>query len=222
MRSRTPAARLTVWLDVGGVLFRNVVENTPFLRDLADAWRLPHADVRAQYTEAQEGGLEVGHGRLAELWAKLRGGGGEMGDSSMAAALYLRNLRPDRDAWTLARAVGRRYPLYLTNNEIAEWDYVREHAYPSATIARGKVSSFQIGVAKPCVRFFQECLGRLQVEAREVIYFDDDAECVAVAATLGIRAHLWTGVRDASTRLGIAPPAGGRSVAPWVGQHPHP
>lgn len=206
-----PAAprRTTLWLDVGGVLFRNVVEESPFLDELAEHWGIPAGQLRERYVDAQEDGLEAGRGRLADLWRRLRGRDADVRDHATAAALYLRSLHPHAAAWSFARAAAARYALYLTNNEIGEWDALREHAFPSTTIARGKISSFQIGVAKPSPLFFHTCLERLGVRPEEVVYFDDDAECVAAARMLRIDAHLWTGAADARARLEMAAEAGG-------------
>lgn len=203
INARTSTVRTTVWLDIGGVLFHNMVEETPFLCDLAEGWHLPPDYVRERYTAAQESGLEIGHGRLADVWAQMRGRDGDIRDAATAAALYLRSLQPDRMAWAFAHAANEHYALYLTNNEIAEWDQLRELAFPSTAIARGKFSSFQLGVAKPSAQFFRACLERLNLDPEEVVYFDDDQECVAAADALSIEAHIWAGVSDACARLGI-------------------
>jgi putative hydrolase of the HAD superfamily len=60
----------------------------------------------------------------------------------------------------------------------------------------GAFFSCELGASKSEPVFFQKALAKLGLPASEVAYFDDDAENVAVAATLGIQACYYTKLED--------------------------
>jgi putative hydrolase of the HAD superfamily len=187
----------SIWLDAGGVLFDNVLEETPFIAELAQQWGLDPSWLHGHYADAQPQ-LEVGRLTLRELWRGLGGASRAAGDVTAATAHYRRHLRPRGDGWAFARwAASLGCPLVLANNEIREWDETREALFPSAACFQRKFTSWALGVAKPAVAFYAHCLGQTASRPERTLYFDDDAECVAAARSLGIVAHVWAGPTEA-------------------------
>lgn len=194
-----------VWLDAGGVLFANVIEETPFLAALAARWGVDPDELAHNYTAAQPL-LEVGRLGLDELW---RDAGGPLAD---AIEEYRRCLRPSAAAWQLAawvRSLG--LPLVLANNEVREWDEVRERDFPSRPPFDHKLTSSAFGAAKPDGRFYAACLELAGSRPERTLYFDDDPDCVAGARALGIAAYLWVDAEEARLRVLAGPMVAGRN-----------
>jgi glucose-1-phosphatase len=63
------------------------------------------------------------------------------------------------------------------------------------------ISSHQVGLSKPHPSFYRTALERLAVPADAVMFFDDVADNVAAASTLGIRAFQVDGVEGLRERL---------------------
>jgi putative hydrolase of the HAD superfamily len=63
-------------------------------------------------------------------------------------------------------------------------------------------ASHLMGVAKPKAAFFEYILRKEQIEAREVVFIDDDPENVEGAAVLGLEAILFRGAASLKKEIG--------------------
>jgi putative hydrolase of the HAD superfamily len=83
----------------------------------------------------------------------------------------------------------------LSNNNVLHWNLLRDGLGFGNPFDRSYLSH-EIGMVKPDPDIFQYVIEDLGVPAGEILYFDDNPECVAGAAEAGMDAELVSGVGD--------------------------
>lgn len=133
----------------------------------------------------------------------------------VAAAEEAQRLNPDMIA--LVQEVGKRGPVALVTNNVADASWRADFPYELFTVV---LDSSELGVRKPDPRIYAELLARLDRRPEQVAFVDDLERNTAAATALGIRSVLFTDVascRAELVRLGAleaeppAEPPAGRS-----------
>jgi putative hydrolase of the HAD superfamily len=186
-------------VDSGGVLFRNVTEETPFIRIVASTYDVPEAALLKLYESMDsefECGKKFGAQVLMEAVNRLnplrRPEVGELME------IYSSCVVPHEEAlgffseWPReATGVG----LILANNEAPDWDCIKNKMVTHLGIFEHICSSWILGHVKPSGPYFDALLAKCGATAEEVLIIDDSEECVDAARELGMQARLYSGIQ---------------------------
>lgn len=88
----------------------------------------------------------------------------------------------------------------LSNNNELHWGKLRDEPGIQGLFAR-MYSSHEIGRVKPDPEAFEHALADLGVQPEEVLFLDDNPECVRAAQLLRLRARIVRGVTEARQAL---------------------
>ena len=124
--------------------------------------------------------------------------GVECATALLDAATYPGKVRPD--VLALCRRVRGRAPVGLVTNATTRLDDHLGQLGVAGEFDR-IFNSSELGVAKPDVRVFRLACEALDVEPADVVFVDDTSGHVAAAASLGLRAELYTSVHALETLL---------------------
>jgi putative hydrolase of the HAD superfamily len=98
--------------------------------------------------------------------------------------------------------------LHLASNTDAlHFDWIRQHFRDVTDLFDGFTLSFEVGVRKPSLAFYQHCVTVMDVSPTECIFVDDRKEFVDVARSIGMvgityQSHM--DLREAFKELGFA------------------
>ena len=113
----------------------------------------------------------------------------ETPDESMIE--YARTLK--RDGWRV---------FVLSNNFRERIEYYRDRFQFLEELFEECSFSCETGLVKPDVRCFKRLVERFELDPSRTFYFDDVAENVAVAQTLGLEAYIYTGIESVRAAFG--------------------
>ncbi len=115
--------------------------------------------------------------------------GVECGEALLAGRAYPGRLRPD--VLDVCRRVRQHVPVSLLTNATSRLaDHL--HQLALATEFDRVFNSSEMGVAKPDTRIFERACDELRLTPDEVVFVDDTEGHVRAAASIGLRAHLFT------------------------------
>jgi len=95
----------------------------------------------------------------------------------------------------LERLYGRYLLACLTNNNELHWPRLRDEFGFGKYFQRAFVSH-ELGLMKPDREVFQRVVEDLNLEPEEILFFDDNPECVDSARSVGLRGFVARGVAD--------------------------
>lgn len=97
--------------------------------------------------------------------------------------------------YNLARSLRKRYKVALLSNiNILHFEYLTK-TFPLFDVFHQIVTSFESGFRKPHPSIYQKTLQALEVSPEDAFYTDDRADLIEKAAELGIRGHVFTGIK---------------------------
>jgi putative hydrolase of the HAD superfamily len=143
---------------------------------------------------AERACLDVDFDRFVDIWAEIFD-------------------EPDAgETLELLRAVARAVPLYAASNtDPVHVDCVRERYPEYLAVFRRLFLSYELGLAKPDVRFFARVAEAVGVAPARTYFTDDLVENVSAARAAGMTADVYRGPGWLARRLeGLGVPLGGR------------
>jgi putative hydrolase of the HAD superfamily len=88
----------------------------------------------------------------------------------------------------------------LSNNNELHWQALCDHSELPGKFHHVYLSH-EIGLMKPDQKIFEHVLADLDIQAGQMIFFDDNHECIETAQRLGIRAYHVQGIEEVSQVL---------------------
>lgn len=174
-----------VFLDSGGVLFNNILEETRFLGLIADRYDLDQLELANQVHRVAPL-YESGQFHVHQI---LRGVVGPDLNLNWIDGLYLDCLRSHSANIAAVRELRRSHPdvrIFLTNNEAAHWDELKNEEFGHFQLVDDLLSSWRVGHVKPSPGYFAE-LRRVCPVPAEALLVDDRRSVLDVGARLGMR-----------------------------------
>jgi len=114
---------------------------------------------------------------------------------------FYRSLVKKEPAFSMAKKLSRKYPLYIMNNGVKEWMNLRIKKFHLKKYFEGFVCSAYVGYTKPDKRIYEIMLKKVKVKPKEIVFIDDRKENVKRARELGINAILFRGVKQLEKEL---------------------
>lgn len=103
---------------------------------------------------------------------------------------------PFSGALELLGALRRQFFLAcLSNNNVFHWQTLREKSNIDQKFHRCYLS-YEIGLLKPDKEVFEYMLADIGFPAQDILYFDDNHECVETALSLGLQAYQVNGAES--------------------------
>jgi putative hydrolase of the HAD superfamily len=180
-------------IDAGGVLFDNVIEDSEFIHDVADAFRVDEMQLLAAYNAA-DASFETNEvcvrDVLRDSVQRLGGARLDATDLRRIDELYAASLVPNHYMFALLqRARARGFTLVLTNNEAERWDRIKHAAFGFLDLFDHVASSWKLGVCKPTHAYFQRLDALLHPRRRgHWRLLDDNVEVIRQARAAGVPA----------------------------------
>ena len=192
----TPARIEALWIDLGGVVFRD--PRPVVVRELCDHDRLDPGRLGPAYyrlSRALDRGaidLRTTYERLRRafsLWMSYREFRELVSDTSLAA---ITTVLP---ALRRLRASGKVRIVITSNVSRPVWGGL-ERRFRVSGAAHALALSFRLGTLKPRSGFFREALRLSGTGRNRVLFLDDSLRNVLAARRFGVRARRVTGARD--------------------------
>lgn len=196
-----PAAHRVVAFDFGGVLFD--VDVGRYLELASEAFQVSTAALATATFESgiwsrAEVGLLDGPGFLRAVLRQLKLPSGPQETAKLSRA-WCRIIRLRPGAVELLRRVRIDCCGWSNTDPVHAGEMSRLPGFWGAI--GQKFLSFDLGVEKPAVRFFQLAVAELAVSPQRIVYIDDRADNVASARALGIDAFVATSLAGVESGL---------------------
>ncbi|MER7015008.1 HAD family hydrolase [Saccharopolyspora sp. NPDC000359] len=182
-----------VFVDAGGVLFNNVIEDSGFAAELARRHGLDCAELVARILRRAPD-YESGRCHVHEVFREILQGGAAPAaqefDARWLDTTFLGSVRCHRASFTAVEQLRRVRPRLLvamTNNEPEHWDRLKDGRFGHFGLFDRRFSSWQLGEVKPTASYFTELAGQCPVPPAETLLVDDRSTVLQVAADLGMR-----------------------------------
>ena len=186
----------TIVLDVGGVLFLDVILRK--IRDLSDRYGLNEWDVQKVRWELRAS-VDLGERSEAEFWTTVLAQCGVTAEpEDLGIAEYVVEVPGVREA---LRMLADRFRLAILSNDSEELSAMRRSRI-EVPIAEAVISA-EVGAMKPDHAIYRILLERLAAEADECLFIDDRMENVEAAREVGMRALHFTTWDEALSEMGL-------------------
>ncbi|PWW60366.1 HAD family hydrolase [Actinokineospora spheciospongiae] len=174
-----------VFMDAGGVLFNNVLEETPFLASIADRYGLEERQFTRQ-VHVNAPLYESGRYHVHDVFRRIVGS--DL-NAKWLDELYLECVEPHRPNLAVVRQLRDSHPgvrIILTNNESAHWDELKNAEFGHYRLFDRLLSSWRVRQVKPSEDYFAE-LCRACPATESALLVDDRRAVLRVGARLGMR-----------------------------------
>jgi len=142
-----------------------------FLPDIQPAFERGEITSEQYYQAFLEvSGCRLSFRHFAVIWAK-----------------YYLEIRP---MVRLGRELARRFRVFFLSNTNPLHIPVLYNLFPGLLFFHGQALSYQLGVLKPELGFYERALEKLALEPRECLFIDDQEDNVAAARDFGLRSIL--------------------------------
>lgn len=185
-----------IMLDAGGVLYKNMREDTLFFTHVAEEFNVSSAALAELYKNCEwsfETDLVDVRDVLWNALVRLGVSAELLPNWDYFDKLYLRYVLPYTDTFNLIQNLRsiNHIKIALANNEAFQWDAIKNRKYAHFELFDYVTSSWVVHAKKPSIDFFMRALALCKTSPSDVLFIDDNQDVINAAQILGFNTVLF-------------------------------